>query len=119
MIPQSWTPVNRPEDDELVGYLVATGDGSTPVTLFGHPLSGPTEAEEAEALLLGRGLAVLAEPWWLDAAGDGAADEGYRVQIMSADREAVVVARADFGFVSHDTARERLPVPTDRLRPYR
>ena len=47
------------------------------------------------------------------------ADEGVRVHIMSADPEAVVVARADFGFVSHDSERHRLPVPTDRLRPFR
>ena len=41
------------------------------------------------------------------------------MQIMSADPTAVVVARADFGFVSHDSERHRLPVPTDRLRPLR
>lgn len=115
MIPHTWTPVHRPEDDELVGYLVPGAGGLTPVTLFGHPLSGPTAEDEAEALLLSRGLPVLAEPWELD----GGADEGVRVHIMSADPDGVVVARADFGFVSHDSERHRLPVPTDRLRPLR
>ncbi|GAA1434875.1 hypothetical protein GCM10009616_30430 [Microlunatus lacustris] len=115
MIPQDWTPVHRPEDDELVGYLVPGAEASTPVTLFGHPLSGPTDADEAEALLLRLGLPVLAEPWELV----GGAEEGVRVHIMSADSEGVVVARADFGFVSHDSERQRLPVPTDRLRPWR
>jgi hypothetical protein len=115
MIPQDWRPVRRPDDDELVGYLVPETEGSTPVTLFGHPLSGPTDADEAEALLLRRGLPVLADPWWLDEGDDG----GYRVQIMSADPRSVVVARADFGFVSHDSERHRLPVPTDRLTPHR
>ena len=62
MIPQDWTPVHRPEDGELVGYLVPGDAGSTPVTLFGHPLGGPADAGEAEALLLHRGLGVLAEP---------------------------------------------------------
>ncbi|MBP2416386.1 hypothetical protein ACFFOM_06590 [Microlunatus capsulatus] len=115
MIPQDWTPVHRPEDSELVGYLVPGDAGSTPVTLFGHPLGGPADDDEAEELLRRRGLAVLADPWWLD----GAADEPVRVQILSADRTGVVVARADFGFVSHDAERYRLPVPTDRLRPLR
>ena len=105
--------MHRPEDDELVGYLVPDADGCTPVTLFGHPLSGPTTRDEAEALLLRRGLPVLADPWWFDG------DEGYRVQIMSADPESVVVARADFGFVPPDGERHRLTVPTDRLRPLR
>ncbi|SDT22339.1 hypothetical protein SAMN04488543_3349 [Friedmanniella luteola] len=118
MIPQDWTPVHRPDDDELVGYLVPGREGCTPVTLFGHPLSGPTDGDEAEALLLRRGLPVLADPWWLDG-GEGGDGEGYRVQIMSADPGSVVVARADFGFVAPDSERHRLPVPTDRLRPHR
>jgi hypothetical protein len=115
MIPQDWTPVHRPEDDELVGYLVPGADGSTPVTLFGHPLSGATTPAEAEALLLRCGLPVLAEPWWLDGTDGGS----LRVHIMSASPETIVVARADYGFVSPDSERHRLPVPTDRLRPFR
>ncbi len=115
MTPQDWTPVRRAEDDELVGYLVPEGDGTaTPVTLFGYPLAGPGDPASSAELLHRRGLAVLAEPWWL-AEPEG---EGYRVQILSATPDAVTVARADYGFVSHDSERSRLPVPTDALRPY-
>jgi hypothetical protein len=115
VIPQNWTPVRRAEDDELVGYLVPAAGGSVPVTLFGHPLGGPAAEEEAEALLVQRGLAVLAEPWWLDGVGEG----GCRVQILAAEPGSVLVARADVGFVAPDSERHRIPVPTDRLRPCR
>lgn len=98
-----------------MGYLGPGDTGSTPVTLFGHPLGVPADVDEAETLLRQRGLAVLAEPRWLDGAGD----EPVRVHILAADPTAVVVARADFDVVSHDAERHRLPVPTDRLRPLR
>lgn len=111
MTPAGWIPVHRPTDDELVGYLVLDERGATPLTLVGCPLSGPLGRSEAEALLRERGLAVLAEPWWLEE------DGGFRVQIMSARPDAVVVARADYGFVPHDSERRELPVPAEGLRP--
>lgn len=115
MIPTSWRPLHR-SDGERVGYLVDDEGGTIPLTLSGYPLSAPLQPAAAEELLLRRGLAVLAEPWWL-AEPDG---EGFRVHILSATPEAVLVARADYGFVSHDSERRRLPVPAgDRLRPYR
>jgi hypothetical protein len=113
--PPHWTPFHRDEDGELLGYLATDEAGTTPLTLFGFPLGAPTDQASAAEVLQRRGLAVLADPWWLEEP-----DGGFRVQILSADPTAVTVARADYGFVPPDTERVRLPVPTgDRLRPYR
>lgn len=116
MTPPHWTPLHRDEDGELLGYLVTEDADTVPLTLFGFPLAPPSDLDGAEAVLRGRGLAVLADPWWL-AEPDGT---GFRVQILSATPDAVLVARAGFGFVSHDGERWRVAVPAgDRLRPYR
>ncbi len=113
MTPLGWTPLHR-DDQELLGYLVEDERGTTPLTVFGFPLSVPLDRTAAEDVLRERGLAVLAEPWWLDE-GEG---DGFPVLILSAYPDAVTVARADYGFVSHDSERRRLPVPAgDRLRP--
>lgn len=115
MTPPGWTPYHRPEDDELVGYLDASGQGTIPLTVFGHPLGPAGDRASAEEVLRRRGLVSLAEPWWLTE-DDGS---GFRVQIMAAYPDRVLVARADYGFVSHDAERRTLPVPVgDRLRPY-
>ena len=115
MTPPGWTPYRRPEDDELLGYLVVSEQGTTPLTVFGHPLAGPGSHEAAVELLRRRGLAVLAEPWWFTAE-DGT---GFPVQIMSAYPDRVTVARADYGFVSPDAERRSLSVPVgEQLRPY-
>ncbi|WP_375423812.1 hypothetical protein [uncultured Friedmanniella sp.] len=105
--------MHRPSDAELVGYLTLDERGATPVTLVGYPLAGPLEHADAEELLRARGLAVLAEPWWLDTESGG-----FRVQIMSAWADSVTVARADHGLVSPDAEHRELPVPAAGLRPY-
>jgi hypothetical protein len=115
MTPPGWTPFHRRDDDELLGYLVAGEHGTTPLTVFGFPLAAPSARPDAEEVLRRRGLAVLADSWWLQEE-DGS---GFRVQILSAYPDRVMVARADFGFVSHDSERRELRVPTgDRLRPF-
>jgi hypothetical protein len=38
VIPAHWIPQFRGRDDELVGYLMPSGDGAVPMTLFGQPL---------------------------------------------------------------------------------
>jgi len=114
--PPHWTPFHRDEDGELLGYLATDEQGTTPLTLFGYPLATASDEPAAAEVLRRQGLAVLAEAWWLAEPGGG----GFRVQILSATPDAVLVARADFGFVSHDSERRRLAVPAgDRLRPYR
>lgn len=114
MIPMDWLPVVRPDDGELVGYVSLDERGATPLTLFGYALAEPLDRSEAEELLRRRGLAVLADPWWLEPA-DG---PGYRVQIMSATPDEVAVARADHGIVDPRAGVVRLPAPVPQLRPY-
>lgn len=115
MTPPGWTPYHRPDDDELIGYLVVSEQGTTPLTVFGYPLSPAGDHDAAVELLRRRGLAVLADPWWYTEQ-DGS---GFRVQIMSAYPDSVTVARADYGFVSPAAERRLLPVPVgERLRPY-
>lgn len=113
--PYPLTPYYRPDDNELIGYLLIGEQGTTPLTVFGYPLSAPGDHDAALELLRQRGLAVLAEPWWYTEE-DGS---GFPVRIISAYPDSVAVARADYGFVSHDAKRRSLPVPAgERLRPF-
>jgi len=66
VIPPPWLPVRRPEDGELVGYLVPDGaDGVVvPTTLLGTPLGAAASAEAARRQLVADGLRVLDGRWW-------------------------------------------------------
>ena len=65
VIPAHWQAVRRPDDAELVGYLVAdAGSGSVPTTLVGTALSGPLPADDARSTLVERGLPALDRRWW-------------------------------------------------------
>jgi hypothetical protein len=65
VIPEHWSPVRRPDDDELVGYLVADGGrGVVPTTLVGTPLGDARPADAARAVLVERGLRALDRRWW-------------------------------------------------------
>ena len=94
MIPTTWTPYRRAEDDELLGYLDDGPGGVAPLTLFGVPLAEPGPVEDAERTLEARGLAALAEPWLLRRA-DG--DE-VRVAVVAAYPDRVLVVPAPYGF---------------------
>jgi len=64
-----WTP---DEPGELVGLLLpAAGDRWVPATVFGAALGPATDEHLAESLVRERGLASLAERWWVRV---GAAD---------------------------------------------
>lgn len=116
MIPTDWMPHRRRDDGELVGYLVLEGDGFVPLTVFGHPLAGACELDEAEEILDRRGLAVLADRWvW-----DDAPDAGMLVRIVevTSDRLRVVDdASGAANVVGANLPTYDLPVPTDALRP--
>lgn len=61
-------PYHRASDGEVAGYLRPVDDELVePVTLLGHTLAAPSPRPEAEALLEQRGLAALAEIWWVRA----------------------------------------------------
>lgn len=115
MIPTDWMPHRRRDDRELVGYLVLDGDDFVPLTVFGYPLAGPCELDEAEDLLDRRGLAVLAERWiW-----DDAPRPGMLVRIVEVTADRVRVVDDDTGaaaVVGANLQTFTLPVPTDELR---
>ena len=111
MIPTDWMPHRRRDDGELVGYLVLDGDGFVPLTVFGYPLAGACELEDAEELLDRRGLAVLAERWvW-----DDAPRAGMYVRIVEVTPDRVRVVDDDTGaaaVVGANLTTYDLPVPT-------
>ena len=112
MIPQHWTPYRRRRDEELVGYLVPSGDAVVPVTLFGYPLAQPVEVGEARKLLESIGLSVLADPWHLEREG-----ESIRVMIREVRPDRMVVVVDDFGYGGNLGDAFVLEVPdTGRLR---
>ncbi len=110
MIPSNWLPHRRPSDGELVGYLLPDAAGTTPLTLFGHPLAAPGEPAAAVAVLERRGLASLAESWWLT---DD--DEQVEVRILEAYPDRVRVVEAPYGFYGPDSPRHTIAAPTEAL----
>ncbi|SEP95429.1 hypothetical protein [Microlunatus flavus] len=116
MLPTTWTPYRRAEDDELLGHLEDRGDGVVPLTLFGAPLAAPGTRAEAEAVLDARGLASLAEPWLLRQA-DGVE---VRVAVVAAYPDRVLVVPAPYGYA--DPAERTVVVAAEDgavlLRPY-
>lgn len=76
----------RRADGELVGFVAAHGEHWQARTVFGAPLATADDAGAAEELLLGTGLAVLAEPWWLRRDG-----EWVRVAVLEAGPGRVTV----------------------------
>lgn len=89
-----WIEHRREHDDELLGFLVpGGGERFTPVTVFGYPITEPTDREGAEESLDRLGLSYLAEPWTLKREGQ----EPIRVEIVEASPERVVVKNVDFG----------------------
>jgi hypothetical protein len=85
---------------------------TTPLNLFGHPLADPGEAARAVAVLEARGLASLAEAWWLRHG-----DEAVEVRIVAARPDRVYVVEASFGFYGPDSPRHTLETPATALSP--
>ena len=126
MIPGHWQAVRRPDDGELVGYLVADGGSDVvPTTLVGTPLDGPQPAGRARTLLIDRALAELDRRWWcrlpsplpqglLDAATPEP-DWGWTpVVVVEAAPDGVVV-RPEWPAPEELTSRATLPVPVGEL----
>lgn len=118
MIPATWAPHHRADDDELVGYVVPQTDGRhVPVTTFGYPLADPTDLDDAAAILESRGLAVLTDRWLLQL--DDRTDP-IAVSIGEVTPERITVRNADFGYAGDIGTPFVLAVPVDRrLRPER
>lgn len=80
----------RAADGEHVGYIHCTEDGRfVPFDLLQRRRGEPMDLDEAEALLDGVGLRMLAEPWWLDD-GNG---ERVKVLVQEVHRDRLTVAR--------------------------
>lgn len=123
----------RAEDGEHVGYLEIADDGGfIPYDLLRRRRGGAMDLDEAEALLDGIGLRMLAADWLLREGGPGAPGEDAtgdpaptwtRVRIREIGRDRVVVGRAMESTSAHvaktiDLAGSiEVPLPTDRLRP--
>jgi hypothetical protein len=98
MIPATWIPYRRAEDDELLGYLRPV-DGSTdrflPVTVFGYPLGDEADEHDAQQVLDSTGLGYLASRWLLTL--DGRSDP-VSVEIVEASPERLRVRNVDYGY---------------------
>lgn len=117
MIPEDWIEHRRSSDHEIVGYIAPIGDDVIAMSLLGVPMGEPGDWHEAEERLEQVGLSQLAEPWWLSR--DDGSDQ--KVAIVELDREHAVVVDADTALVvgvPRDISdRQKIAVPTDRLRP--
>lgn len=83
----------RASDGEVVGRILITDDGDfLPIDLLGRPLGEPTDLASAEERLEVRGLAHLAEPWWIEVNG-----RRVKVTIQETGPSGVVVRVDDFG----------------------
>jgi hypothetical protein len=112
----------RNDDGEHVGYIEITADGEfVPFDLLHRPCGGPMDLGEAEEVLDGIGLRMLAEDWWLHGEAVGVGGGGpLKVRIREVRRDHVVVNPAiDDGPIAKavDLTRDIvLLLPTDRLR---
>ncbi|MFE5776748.1 serine/threonine protein phosphatase [Brachybacterium sp. NPDC056505] len=108
----------RAEDGEHVGYMEMTADGGfVPYDLLWQRRGESMDLDEAEAVLDGIGLRLLAEDWLLQE------EAGWtRVRIREIDRDRVVVGRAIENMSAHVAKAVDLvggidvELPTDRLR---
>ncbi|HET8590059.1 MAG TPA: hypothetical protein VFM01_10540 [Nakamurella sp.] len=135
-IPAHWPPRYRPDDEELVGYLVIDGDLVVPMTVFGSPLGPPCDEQDAAALLDSEGLACLADQWRLldagtaadraadraagpadgapaaeQAADGGSAGGGIAVAVVEATPDHVVLRQVDLGNPDGYGTAHEVPVP--------
>ena len=63
---QAKITIRRAEDGEILGYVVPTGTGWQPETIFRVALAEPTSRDEAEEILRRDGLARLSDAWWVE-----------------------------------------------------
>ncbi|MHC3000544.1 hypothetical protein [Microbacterium sp. HJ5] len=119
MLPPDWIEHRRP-DGEVLGWMVADGDGFRVHDLLGRERSaGPLEWLDAEELLDDLGIGYLADRWTLRFA-DGSERP---VRISEASPRGITVVADEFGMASAvgaELERFRLTFPAPaELRPER
>ena len=130
MIPSHWTPVRRPSDDELCGYLETAGaDTYRPLSLVGVALGDPAAEDDARRLIGERGLAFLNRRWWcrlpvdlVESALDGRVDAGspdddwsWSGVVLVEVTPAGVLARLEYAPPAELRVRISLPNPVRQL----
>ncbi|MGY2076108.1 hypothetical protein [Blastococcus sp. SYSU DS0828] len=126
MIPTEWTPVHRPVDGELVGWLAPDGAAGQvrPVLLTGAPLAGPRSPGDAAALLRTEGLRALDRRWWARlpepfpagtvAAGEPGEDWTWQPVVLVESSPTGCTVRPEWP-APGETGRAHLPVPVGDL----
>jgi hypothetical protein len=108
MIPENWRAVAR-GDGETVGYVEALHDGLAARDLLGHELGRADTDEQAEALVVERGLASLGRSWdWTDGTG-----VRRRVYVVHVRRDKATVSTGMAGVVGAPGARFELELPVE------
>src|SRR4051794_4287736 len=127
VIPTSWTPVHRPSDAELVGYLAPDGAPgfAVPTSLVGLPLGPSRPAAEAVAVLVADGLRGLDRRWWCRlpspmpagvlAAAEPGADWTWRAVVLVEASPSGCTVRLEMAEPAELRARASLPVPVGDL----
>jgi len=127
VIPTSWTPVHRPSDAELVGYLAPDGAPglAVPTSLVGLPLGPSRPAAEAAAVLVADGLRSLDRRWWCRlpttlpdgvlAAARPCADWTWRPVLLVEVGPDSCTVRLEMAEPAELRARAALPVPVGDL----
>ncbi|MEU8663739.1 hypothetical protein [Actinoplanes philippinensis] len=98
MIPATWIPHRRAEDNELLGYLSpveGVADRFVPLTVFGHPLGDEGDEHDARQILDETGLSYIASRWSLTLGGR---PEPISVEIVEASPERLRVRNVDYGY---------------------
>lgn len=118
MIPSTWKEHRRDDDEEILGYLDATGGAFQARTVFGFPVGSSSDFAGAARTLDSLGLSYLADRWLLSIEGR---DEPITVQIVEATTATVTVKSVDYGYEGDYGTPFTLTVPTQpsQLRPER
>ena len=126
MIPEHWEEVRRPDDDEVVGYLVPRGGAAAvPTSLVGTALGSAQPASSARALLVRQGLPALDRRWWcrlpaqlprgITHATEPAADWEWRPVVLVEVSSTTCTVRPEWPAPEEMDARAVLPTPVGNL----
>ncbi len=110
----SKTPIYRPEDNELLGYVAHDQTGWQAQTFFGYIIARTETQQDAEAIVRDRGLSFLTGVWQYFDRDD---KEWHTCVIKEANQARVVVIRTNaMGYQDPDNYKlVALVGPTDEV----